>query len=251
MERLSGAKDVINNSFYEALGDKWYTASDHPIALLRAENTLRAPWVIEEVKKQLGAHAKCLDMGCGGGFLSNALAASGFDVTGIDLCKVSLDVARKYDQTRSVKYLEGNACHLPFEDGSFDVVLAMDILEHVDTPLQLIKEAARVLKPNGLFFFHTFNRNFLSYLVAIKGMEWFVENTPKNIHVYPLFIKPCELKSMCKEEGLDVMKLMGFSPKVCSLAFWKMLYRGKVPSDFSFHFTKSLATGYCGYASKL
>jgi 2-polyprenyl-6-hydroxyphenyl methylase/3-demethylubiquinone-9 3-methyltransferase len=245
MERQTRSQ-TINNDFYEELADGWYTSCDHPIALLRAENRVRIPWIIQNI----APNQTILDVGCGAGLLTNALAKEGHKVYGIDLSASSLDAAKKRDQTFTVSYQQANGYSLPFQDQMFDVVCAMDVLEHVEDPARLILEASRVLKPNGLFFFHTFNRNFLSYLLVIKGVEWFVPNTPKNMHVYPLFIKPDELKKLCLAQDLHVVKMEGFAPKIFTKATLKMLFQRKVPSDFSFCFSKSLATGYCGWAQK-
>ena len=235
---------TINNDFYEELHEGWYTASDHPIALLRAENRVRIPWIIQE----MGKNQTVLDIGCGAGMLTNALAQEGHRVFGIDLSSSSLEVAKNHDLTKQVFYQTANAYSLPFSDQFFDIVCAMDILEHVEHPHLLISEASRVLKPGGRFFFHTFNRNFFSYLVIIKGVEWCVPNAPKNMHVYPLFIKPRELSKLCQANDLDVVCLQGFSPKISSKAFWQMLFQRKVPENFTFRFSRSLKTGYCGYA---
>jgi 2-polyprenyl-6-hydroxyphenyl methylase/3-demethylubiquinone-9 3-methyltransferase len=250
MEKSTCAQAVINNEFYETLRDQWYTADDHPIALLRAENRLRAPWVEKEIRQRLGDEAKVLDIGCGGGFLSNHLAKSGFQVTGIDLSQESLAIAKKYDETGNAHYLQANGYQLPFEAASFDVTCAMDILEHVEEPLRLIQEASRVLRPGGLFFFHTFNRNLLSRLIVIYGVDWFVKNAPKNMHVYPLFIKPAELTSLCGQASLQVLAFHGFAPNPFSFSFWQLLWSRRVPKDFKFSFTNNLTTGYCGLAIK-
>lgn len=242
---------MINNDFYETLKDQWYTADDHPIALLRAENAVRAPWVIEEIARRIGNKAHILDIGCGGGFLSNPMADAGYDVTGIDLSEASLAVAEENDASKNVKYLKADAYALPFEDNSFDVACAMDILEHVNNPEILIREAARVVRPGGLFFFHTFNRNWVSNLVIIKGVDWFVKNAPKNMHVYNLFIKPDELKSICLTHNLHVATMRGFEPKILQAALWKMLLTREVPKNFQFTFSNNLMTGYCGIAEKV
>lgn len=186
----------VDNTIYDQYGDKWYTADDDPIALLRQESKIKVPWVIEKIKSNLKftTQIKVLDVGCGGGFLSNPLAKAGYLVTGVDTSKESLRVAQTYDTTNSVIYLEADAYKLPFPDQSFDVVTAMDFLEHVEHPELVIKEVSRLLKPNGLFIFHTFNRNILAYFVVIKFVEWFVKNTKKNLHILRLFIKPSELK---------------------------------------------------------
>jgi 2-polyprenyl-6-hydroxyphenyl methylase/3-demethylubiquinone-9 3-methyltransferase len=245
MERQASSK-AINNDFYEELADQWYTASDHPIALLRAENAVRIPWILGEI----GENKTVLDIGCGAGILTNALAEKGHTVSGIDLSESSLKVAEARDATKKVDYRAANAYSLPYPNQTFDVVCAMDVLEHVEEPALLISEASRVLKPGGLFFFHTFNRNFLSYLLIIKGVEWCVPNAPKNMHVYPLFIKPEELTEFCIDQDLRVKKMHGFRPQIFSRAFFKMLFTRKVPHNFGFCFSKSLATGYCGYAKK-
>ncbi|MBA3816680.1 MAG: 3-demethylubiquinone-9 3-O-methyltransferase [Parachlamydiaceae bacterium] len=244
---------VINNAFYEDLKEGWYTADDHPIALLRAENALRAPWVgqlIQERFSKLNRAITILDVGCGAGFLSNYLAQEKHQVTGIDLSQSSLDVAKKFDSTSSVKYLHGNAYQLPCDDACFDVVCAMDILEHVEHPANLIQEASRVLKPGGMFFFHTFNRTWLSRMIVIKGVDWLVPNAPKDMHVYDLFITPEELKALCHKQHLQVELLRGFMPDICAKAFWSSLFMRKVSPDLRFKFVNSLFAGYCGFAIK-
>ena len=257
MDKQTSQKVLINNAFYEELGEGWYTADDHPIALLRAENRARLPWVREEISARLPANRlsgnpplTLLDIGCGAGLLANGLVSEALEITGIDVSQQSLDVAQKYDVTRSVRYMCANAYALPFRDKSFDVVCAMDVLEHVEQPHLLISEASRVLRDGGLFFFHTFNRNLLSYLLIIKGVDWFVKNAPKNMHVYNLFMTPQELLVMCQAVDLHVAKVVGLTPKVCSSAFWKLVFFRQISSDFRFVFTKSLLTGYCGVATK-
>lgn len=245
MEKQTG-NQTINNEFYEELAESWYTAFDHPIALLRAENAVRVPWIIEEI----GKNKTVLDIGCGAGILTNALSKEGHKVHGIDLSPSSLEVAKKYDMTKKVSYQVAHAYSLPYSNQIFDVVCAMDVLEHVEEPHLLIAEASRVLKPGGLFFFHTFNRNLFSYLIIIKGVEWCVPNAPKNMHVHSLFIKPKELEEICHTEHLQILKLRGFSPQILSRSFWQMLSLKKVPENFTFRFSKSLLTGYCGYAKK-
>jgi len=248
MEKQTGLT-AINNEFYNILNEDWYSASNHPVALLRAENKVRNPWISNEIRKRFNQNISLLDIGCGAGLLTNALALEGHTVTGIDLSKPSLEIAKGKDTTGQVRYLEANAYELPFADQSFDTVCAMDVLEHVEQPERLIAEASRVLKKGGLFFFHTFNRNPLSYLVIIKGVEWCVQNAPKNMHVYSLFIKPQELRLLCDKNQLSVENIVGLRPRL-SLPFFQMLFTRKIPLNFSFRFSKSLSTGYCGLAVK-
>ncbi len=245
---MEGQSGRINNAFYEDLKDSWYDDPCHPVALLRAENAARNPWILERIRTLLGLSKDILDIGCGAGFLSNALAQAGHRVTGIDLSATSLQVAEKRDLTKTVRYLQLDAFALPFPDQSFDVVCAMDFLEHVEMPGQIVREAARLLRPGGLFFFHTFNRNPLSWLIVIKAVEWCVPNTPANMHLYSFFIKPSELKKWCSEAGLTVREIHGLSPRIASFAFWKSLIERKVDKKLEFRFTSNLTTGYLGVA---
>jgi 2-polyprenyl-6-hydroxyphenyl methylase/3-demethylubiquinone-9 3-methyltransferase len=241
----------VNNAIYAELGARWYEAKDDPVALLRAEARHRNPWVAQRIAEVYGATpVSVLDVGCGAGFLSNYLAAVGHRVAGLDAAAESLIVAAHHDRTRSVEYRFGDALALPFVDASFEVVCAMDFLEHVDDPERVIAEASRVLVDGGLFFFHTFNRNWLAWLVVIKGVEWFVHNVPHDMHVLHLFLKPDEVRAMCHEHGLEPLELLGSRPRF-GLAMWKMLASGSVPDDFEFTFTESTRLGYTGVARKL
>ena len=122
-------KQQINNEFYDDLQDRWISASDHPIALLRAENALRNPWISSHI-----AEGACvLDVGCGAGLFTNDLAKQKFcSITGIDQSSGALQVAQDSDITKKVIYKQASAEALPFEDEVFDIVCAMDLLEHVE-----------------------------------------------------------------------------------------------------------------------
>ena len=235
----------IDNSIYETYGNKWYTADDDPVAILRAENKVKTPWILDRVKP----HSLILDVGCGAGFLTNELAREGHNVTGVDLSAESLKVAGKFDETKSVDYIVANAYELPFEDHSFDVVCALDFLEHVEDPARAIKEFSRVLKPNGKFFFHTFNRSPLSWFVIIKLVEWLIPKTPKHMHVLHLFIKPEELKKYSLSAGMHVTEMTGIKPVFRSIPL-KKIFKGRVPPEMKFELTKSLALSYLGVAQK-
>jgi len=252
--RGSGTKSLldsaINNEIYEELGDRWYTATDDPVALLRAEERVLTKWVAEKIAKQNSEDIRILDVGCGAGFLSNELGSHGWNVTGVDASKSSLTVARTHDGTDSVAYVLGNGYRLPYLDSSFSDVCAMDFLEHVEEPSSVIGEIARVLKPGGRFYFHTFNRNLLAYLVVIKGLEWFVPSTPRDLHVLRYFIKPSEMKAMFKDNGLSMASVRGFGPRVSHPAFWRMLWTGHVVEDFEFEFKRSMLISYAGMAIK-
>jgi 2-polyprenyl-6-hydroxyphenyl methylase/3-demethylubiquinone-9 3-methyltransferase len=241
----------IDNSIYDHLGEAWYSAQDNPVALLRAESRLRTAWVLEQLETRSGGRPLAiLDVACGGGLLANPLAQAGHAVTGIDLSRDSLEVARRHDATGSVRYLVQDARALDCADAQFDVVCMMDFLEHLAERDAVIAEAARVLKPGGWFFFHTFNRTPLSWLIAIKGVRWSVKNTPKHLHVYEFFLKPTELAELCTRHHLAIEVLRGVRPRVFTWAFLKLLFTARVSDGFRFQFTRSLGVGYCGRARK-
>lgn len=240
----------INNDIYEVYGERWYSAYDDPIALLRAENKVKVPWIYERIVKHSIKDPMVLDVGCGAGFLCNALAAKGItNVTGLDNSPESLRIAGLHDHTGKVHYKTGDAYYLPFDDESMDVVTCLDFLEHVERPESVIKECARVLRPGGLFFFHTFNRNFLSWLLVIKTIEFLVKNTPKNMHVIELFITPEELKSYCVNAELEVHEIVGLRPKFSTIPI-KNYFSGIVPQSLEFTLTSSLMLSYMGMAIK-
>jgi 2-polyprenyl-6-hydroxyphenyl methylase/3-demethylubiquinone-9 3-methyltransferase len=243
-------KATINNSFYDHYGENWYTSYDDPVALLRAENKVKLPWILNKLQVVYPEKARILDVACGGGFLANELARQGYEVTGVDISPRSLEVASYHDTTKTVSYKVADAYALPFEDEAFEVVAAMDFLEHVDCPQDIIKECARVLKPGGMFFFHTFNRNPLAHLVVIKLPEWFIKNTPENMHINDLFIKPQEIRKYCHQNGLEVMSMTGIRPKFSTIT-WEMVKSGIVAKELEFALTKSHLLSYMGLARKL
>jgi 2-polyprenyl-6-hydroxyphenyl methylase/3-demethylubiquinone-9 3-methyltransferase len=249
----------VNNAFYDSLGERWFSAQDDPVALLRAEGELKQAWVEERLRKLLGLprHGPeghwspppplVLDVGCGAGFLAHHLAVLGYAVLGVDRSFGSLRMA--HSLSAAAAFQRGDALRLPFRSGTFDAACAMDFLEHVEDPGAVIAEAARVLRPGGLFFFHTFNRNLLSWLVAVKGPEWFVRNTPERMHVLRLFIKPSELAVHCRDAGLRVREWTGIRPSL-GPPFWRLLGTRVVPEGFRFRLTPSLAVSYLGVAEK-
>lgn len=239
---------TVDNGIYARLGDRWYTASDDPVALLRAEARARNPWIADVLARTFdGRSCRVLDIGCGAGFLANDLARRGHELTALDAAEEALVVAAAHDDTRRVRWARGDATRLPFADASFEAACAMDLLEHVEDWSRVVAEAARVLAPGGLFFFHTFDRNALAWLVVIKGVEWFVRNTPRDMHVLRMFVRPRELEEACAKSGLVVQQMRGLAPDARRASFWRMLATGVVPDDFAFRFTRSLRLGYCGF----
>ncbi len=237
----------INNEIYRQYGDRWYTAQDDPVALLRAESKLKTPWVLEQIRENKGTNI--LDVGCGGGLLTNALGLEGLNVTGVDISPECLDVARQHDLTRNITYLVANAYQLPFLEDQFDVVTAMDFLEHVERPDLIIEEIARVLKPNGVLLFHTINRNLITWFIVLKLLPFLVKNTPSNMHLYRLFITPKELTHYCTSAEMQVQKMIGIRPVFSSTPL-RSYFTGIFSDKMRFKTIKSLIFSYMGSARK-
>ncbi len=243
-------KPAVNNDYYHALGNRWYDADNDPVAILRVEQQVKNPWVHRQIQEHFGrTDLSIADIGCGAGFLTNDLGKTYTCVHGLDASASSLEIAAARDAAGNVRYQCGNAYELPYADQSMDVVCAMDFLEHVDDPGKVIAECARILKPGGLFFYHTFNRNPLTWLIVIKFMEWFVPNTPKHLHVLHLFIKPAELVGMMDRHGLENRLTTGIGPKFNG-ALVRSVFARRVLPGFTFHLTRHTLLGYIGVARK-
>ncbi len=246
----------VNNALYDELGEKWFTGQDHPVALLRAEGKLTQDWVLARLaesglltrNQEASPLPQALDIGCGCGFAMVRLAEAGVRAFGVDFSETTLQWA--HARAAECHFARAHAYRLPFADASFELVVCLDFLEHVEDPAQVIREASRVLKPGGLFFFHTFNRTPIAYVLAAKGLEWVVRNTPKHLHVWRLFLKPAEVESFCSSAGLACEQWTGLRPHWLSMDFLRLLLTGRVPETFRFRLTKSRAVSYLGMARK-
>ena len=155
-----------------------------------------------------------LDIGCGGGILSEAMARLGASVTGIDLSEKPLRVAQLHllESNLSIEYFLTSAeTHSENHPAAYDAVTCMELLEHVPDPASTIAACARLLKPGGRAFFSTLNRNPKSYLFAVIGAEYVLNMLPRGTHDYARFIKPSELSRWCRDTGLQSVELKGMT----------------------------------------
>jgi 2-polyprenyl-6-hydroxyphenyl methylase/3-demethylubiquinone-9 3-methyltransferase len=166
---------------------------------------------------------RVLDVGCGGGILSESMYFKGADVTGIDLGEKALNVAKLHQLESSAKVnyqlisVEQLATEQP---ASFDVVTCMEMLEHVPDPASIVAACAKLVKPGGSVFFSTINRNPKAYLFAVVGAEYILNLLPKGTHDYAKFIKPSELSSWARQVGLTVSDLRGMSYNPLTQHYW-------------------------------
>ncbi len=155
-----------------------------------------------------------LDVGCGGGILTESMAQRGAQVTGIDLADKPLKVAQLHllESGNQVEYRIVSAEDLARElPQHFDVVTCMELLEHVPDPASTVRACAALVKPGGHVFFSTINRNLKSYLLAVIGAEYVLRLLPRGTHSYAKFIKPSELGALARQAGLDVSQVIGMT----------------------------------------
>jgi 2-polyprenyl-6-hydroxyphenyl methylase/3-demethylubiquinone-9 3-methyltransferase len=205
---------------FSELAHRWWDVNSE-FRPLHQINPLRLDW-IQTLAPLKGKQV--LDVGCGGGILSDAMARAGAHVTGIDLATKSLKVAQLHaleTQTPNVSYREVSAEALAAEKpASFDVVTCMEMLEHVPDPASVVRACATLVKPGGWVFFSTLNRNPQSFLFAIVGAEYVLNLLPKGTHEYAKFIRPSELAGFCREAGLQAQASRGLQYNPITRRYW-------------------------------
>jgi 2-polyprenyl-6-hydroxyphenyl methylase/3-demethylubiquinone-9 3-methyltransferase len=175
-------------------------------------NPLRLGW-IQQLCPLAGK--RVLDVGCGGGILSDSMARAGAQVLGIDLSVKPLRVAELHAMeagTEGVEYREVAVEALAVEQpAGFDVVTCMEMLEHVPDPASVVRACATLVKPGGWVFLSTLNRNAKSFLLAIVGAEYVLNMLPKGTHEYARFLRPSELAQFCRDAGLEIQASRGLT----------------------------------------
>ncbi len=193
---------------FEALAHRWWDR-DSEFKPLHDMNPLRLDY-IERFTPMQGM--KILDVGCGGGILSEGMARAGASVTGIDMGEAPLSVAKLHllESQLEIEYRQIPVEALADEQpGSYDLITCMEMLEHVPDPASTIEACSRLVKPEGHLFFSTINRNFKSYMMAIIGAEYLLNLLPKGTHEHDKFIKPAELERWCRQAELQIDDLTG------------------------------------------
>jgi 2-polyprenyl-6-hydroxyphenyl methylase/3-demethylubiquinone-9 3-methyltransferase len=195
-------------SKFEELASRWWDPGSE-FKPLHEINPLRANWIDKRAEV---AEKTLLDVGCGGGIFSEAMAQRGAIVTGIDMGDAPLAVANLHKLESGLKIDYVKATAESFADSNFqrfDAVTCLEMLEHVPDPASVVKACAAMTKPGGTLFFSTINRNPKSYLFAIIGVEYVLKMLPKGTHDFAKFIKPSELTSWIRDASLELQDITG------------------------------------------
>ncbi len=208
IRRMNDNVDHAELLKFSELAAKWWDRTG-PMRPLHDINPARLDWIDRHASL---AGKRIVDVGCGGGVLTEAMSQKGAEVLGIDLADKPLKVAQLHalDSNARVEYracaAETLAAELP---GSFDVVTCMEMLEHVPEPAQTVQACAILVKPGGWVFFSTINRNAKAFALAIVGAEYVLNLLPRGTHEYAKFLKPSELAQSARAVGLEVCEVMG------------------------------------------
>ena len=202
--------DPAETAKFDAHAGQWWDTRG-PLRTLHQINPVRLAWIARHVDLN---GARVVDVGCGGGVLSEALARAGATVTGIDLAADALVVAREHatEHGLAIDYRDLSAAALAGSaSGSFDVLACMELIEHVPDPVALVQACADLLRPGGLAFFSTLNRNPKAYAQAVLAAEYVLRLLPRGTHDYARFLRPAELAGLCRGAGLEVLDLAGLA----------------------------------------
>ena len=254
----------IDNELYDRLAHTWWSENGFLNLLQTTLNPWRVPY-FKRVLTQLHINphsARALDVGCGGGLLTEELAEMGFAVTGIDPSLRSLEIARAHAAKKGlpIDYAQGYGNEIPFENESFDVVFCCDVLEHIAQWDDVIRDISRVLRSGGVFMYDTINRTFASKLRSILiAQKWkWSRYAPQDTHVWEMFITPDEIAASFGRHGLEQKDITGTAAKGNPFrALWlvRQYSLGKISSvDFGrgIDMTEGpvLSGSYMGYALK-
>ncbi|MGY4876714.1 bifunctional 2-polyprenyl-6-hydroxyphenol methylase/3-demethylubiquinol 3-O-methyltransferase UbiG [Vreelandella aquamarina] len=208
--RFQGNVDEAEVAKFEALASRWWDKSGE-FKPLHEINPLRLDFI--DARAGL-AGKRVLDVGCGGGILSESMAHRGANVTGLDMGEAPLNVARLHAEESGLDISYQQCAVEDFAQqhpGEFDVVTCMEMLEHVPDPASVVAACSKLVRPGGHVFFSTLNRTPKAYAFAIVGAEYLLHLLPRGTHQHAKFIRPSEMAAWCRANQLDVGEQTGLT----------------------------------------
>ena len=207
MEKIENI-DLHELEKFSSKADQWWNAAG-AFKTLHDINPVRLSFITKNVSIQ---DSHILDIGCGGGILTEAMAKQGGIVTGLDASKENIDIASEHASKNNldVNYVVSNAEDYSVDHtNKYDLITCMELLEHVPDPASIIQASSKMIKPGGHAIFSTLNRNIKAYLLAVLTGEYLLKLLPKGTHQYEKFIRPSELVNWCNENNLELNDLAG------------------------------------------
>ena len=214
---------------FSKISSQWWQ-KDGELKILHQINPIRIGYIIDKIKEHFNvqddilpcSNLKILDVGCGGGLITSPLCKLNGIVTGIDALQSNIDIAVHYasEQSLNIQYLKSTVEELVYSDDlnkkqyKYDVVLCLEVIEHIDNPGDFIKNLASLVKPNGMIIISTINCTVKSYMLAILMAEYLLNWVPKNTHDHSKFLKPSEIYSMFNDNNIGLKELKGLTYNV-------------------------------------
>ena len=228
------SNNKTNNAVFDATG-WWEEKGKH--RLLHTINPTRVTYIDEQINGVL--HKNILDVGCGGGILTESLAKQNADVTGIDIASAAIDTAIKHAKENNLN-IDYQATSIEeftkINKSKFDAVVCMEMLEHVYDPKLVISQLVNLLTANGSLLLSTINRTPMAYAIMIVGLEKITNLIPRGTHDYEMFLKPSEVAKWCKEANLDVVDIVGVNWHFFARTF--KLSHTNMPMNYFIHAKK-------------
>ncbi len=198
---------------FTSLADSWWDING-PFKPLHEINPTRLEYICNQIRKHIGKEdisgLKILDIGCGGGIVSVPLARLGAKITGVDLGAENIEVAKEYAKTKKleIEYINADISTLKKQ---YDVILCLEVVEHVDDLENFIDDLSKLLKPNGIVILSTINRTAKGFALAIAAAEYILRWVPRGTHSFDKFVKPSELATMLETHNINVSDVTGMS----------------------------------------
>lgn len=257
---------MINNRLYDEYAHTWWDEHEFLHLLKVMVNPWRVPFFRDALVKHYGqdlSQVHLLDIGCGGGVLTEEFASLGCQVSGIDISRQSVAVAKTHAALSglSIDYQVGSGTNLSFDSNRFQAVSCCDVLEHIPDWKLVLAEVKRVLKPGGLFFFDTINRTLKSKALMIYGLQKFpvTKLMPADTHIWEMFITPNEMRAALRKQDMLIQDMKGSKiAKNPLAALWAIHQQkqGKITfaelgGRLKLKVDKDISLNYLGYAQKI